>query len=604
MADALRPDNETYKFYYEAGYRLWHSLCSSSNTSPFDATSLDIENAFPQHPYFPPQLELDRNSSTVLYATGTSTWETSNGSCNLPSLQIGLTFGVTIACPTAISLQSSRLIDSPNLFDEESKHMLVLTLAWAYVLSARWTEIIPGASNMTYTESVATRDSRDNARNGDGDLIVDLGDITYEAARWWAAILAPEEGWGACIFHNGRVLKSPWSVKLESCRTLALRYNAVPSPLEWHFSASFSTAMAYVLDYTIYHGLQNQSRAAFAAALLLPTRHRISKQVRWPRMHLPRMQRSKPSVEQYLPPWGSNNCQLDRLLALSCNTTGVISLLCSTFIEPDIPCNVCGAWIQGAFAILDTQVAKEPHILAQMLMCRAPNLNFLWLGGILMNVQHYIMKWARPVAFQIDLHSAAWTNSYVSFIQKPVSRTASNATTVQRSDEARLMFLSQADHHSNPPLVPFTPFGSIALKDCILEVQMHVSCPGYHGLRYAGWAWNCRNNTKIAQDPIESSFTPSSKVDDAVAGHTTIHYDNLDRDKDCSESMTRNMFKWLREADGFPVAERAIREHEWISGGWSSEEESAAPEGDGKSTTNRQIGPWICRGITTRCNTI
>ncbi|EFY90715.1 hypothetical protein MAC_03295 [Metarhizium acridum CQMa 102] len=498
---ALRPDNETYKFYYEAGYRLWHSLCSSSNTSPLDATSLDIENAFPQHPYFPPQLELDRNSSTVLYATGTSTWETSNGSCNLPSLQIGLAFGATIACPTAISLQSSCPIDSPNLFDEESKHMLVLTLAWAYVLSARWTEIIPGASTMAYTESVATPDSRENAPNGDSDLIVDLGDITYEAARWWAAILAPEEGWGACNFHNGRVLKSPWSVKLDSCKTLALRYNAVPSRLEWHSSASFSTAMAYVLDYAIYHGLQNQSRAAFAAALLLPTRHRISKQVRWPRMHLPRMQRSKPSVEQYLPPWGSNSCQLDRLLALSCNTTGIISLLCSTFIEPDIPCNVCGAWIQGAFAILDTQVAKEPHILAQMLMCRAPNLNFLWLGGILMT-------------------------------------------------------------------------------------------------------WNCRNNTKIAQDPIESSFTPSSKVDDAVAGHTTIHYDNLDRDKDCSESMTRNMFKCLREADGFPVAERAIREHEGINGGWSSEEESAAPDGDGKSTTNRQVGPWICRGITTRCNTI
>ncbi|KND87694.1 hypothetical protein TOPH_07703 [Tolypocladium ophioglossoides CBS 100239] len=161
------------------------------------------------------------------------------------------------------------------------------------------------------------------------------------------------------------------------------------------------------------------------------------------------------------------------------------------------------------------------------------------------------------------------------------------------------------EHHTKPPLVPFAPFGSIAIKDCVLEAQMHTLCPGHHGLRYAGWAWNCRNNTRVAQDPSGGSFTPSSKADDVSASDIVVHYDKLDRDRDCSESITRNMFKWLREADGLPVAERDIRNQEWVDEGWSSEGESVAPEGDGRSTTDRRhVGPWICRGITMRCNMI
>jgi hypothetical protein len=29
--------------------------------------------------------------------------------------------------------------------------------------------------------------------------------------------------------------------------------------------------------------------------------------------------------------------------------------------------------------------------------------------------------------------------------------------------------------------------------------------------------------------------------------------------------VVRNISTWLRDEDGFPVAERAIREHEWIN---------------------------------------
>lgn len=406
----------------------------------------------------------------------------------------------------------------------------------------------------------------DEISEGNADPVIDLGEVTDEALRWWAAVLAPGEGWYACIQHNGRDLKSPWSVKLQSSIALVLSHGAISSRPEQHASASFSSAVRYVLDYARYHGVHDQSRAAFAAALLLPTCRNISKQVCWPLPRHFRNRRSKSHAKQTDPPWGKDSRQLDKLLTMSCNTTGMSSLLSSSFIEPDIPCNVCGAWIQGAFAVLDTTVSQEPHTLAQILMRRSPSLGFLWLGAIIVGVEHHIMKWARPVAFKIDLHSAAWTGTLVSFIQKPVSNLSSKSRAIQRSDEARLMFLSQTENHRDPPLVPFAPFGTIAIEDCILEVQLHALCSGNHGLRYAGWTWDCKNNVKVAHDPVGDS-SATIFADDVYASNIVVHYENLNRERDCSEAMTRNIFRWLRKADGFPVAERPIRMHEWINDG-------------------------------------
>lgn len=39
--------------------------------TPVDVTALGIKDAFPRHPFFLPQLDLDTGSSSVLYATGT-----------------------------------------------------------------------------------------------------------------------------------------------------------------------------------------------------------------------------------------------------------------------------------------------------------------------------------------------------------------------------------------------------------------------------------------------------------------------------------------------------------------------------------------------------
>ncbi|POR39177.1 Uncharacterized protein TPAR_00623, partial [Tolypocladium paradoxum] len=389
--------------------------------------------------------------------------------------------------------------------------------------------------------------------------------------RLKAAVLGPGEGWNACIHHNGRLLKSPWSVRLQSDPFLVSTRSASLALPRRSTSVSFSTAARYICDYASYHGVGDQSRAAFAAALLLPASHGTMKQVHLPPPRLRSQPQSTPRATPDIPPWGSDIRQLDKLLTLSCNTKGIMSLLSCSFIESDIPCNVCGAWMQGTFAVLGLEPVKEPHIMAHILMNR----------GILVGIQHYVMRWPRPVAFKIDLHAAAWTETPVSFVQEPVSNLA--------------------------PCVPFGPFGTIATKDCILEVQLHSHCPAHHGLKYTDWVWNCRNSTQVTQGPTAASVTATERIEgddgEASGSEIPVQYDNLDREKDCSGSVTRNMFMWLRGTDVFPTSERAIYEHEWIDG-WSSDDESVSSEGDGKSTVERRIGPWISHMVTNRSNTL
>ncbi|KAG6068741.1 hypothetical protein E4U32_007606 [Claviceps aff. humidiphila group G2b] len=554
-SDSPQPDSATLKQYYERGYRLWHGLYLAALSSPLDVTALDFQHAFPSHPYFVPELRLDTRCNGTLYATGTSTWKTSTGDCSLPSFEKKYKIPVTAGDSVIVSLQQYH-----GSFGQDGGHISLLMLAWAYVLSQRWSELIPSAEAIKYTNSSsALSESGDGFKETDGP-VVDLGVVTDEA------------------------------------NTLSSGGHESPP--------SFSTAVQYIADYAKYHGIEDQSRAAFAAALLLPTRRSISKTFRWPR---PAWHNKPPelSAEQCWPPWGEDSDQLDKLMTLSCNVIGMLPLLCSSFVDPDLPCNVSGAWMQGAFAALDEPEAKKPDVLRSMLLQRSPHLGFLWLGAILLDIQGHTMDYARPVAYSIDLHSTAWTATFGMFFQRPVAEYPSNTETIQRADEARLMFLSQAESHSELPLVPFPPFGTIAVRDCVLEVQLHASCSGSHGLLYAGWAWDCLGNVKVVQDsgsrPLEFGG-----ANEHPAASMAIRHDKLDQDLDISVLMTTNIFTWLREQDGWPVAERGIRD--CLDEHFMSDDDndvSASPEGDGKSTTyRRHVGPWVARTATARSRTM
>lgn len=492
----------------------------------------------------------------------------------------------------------------PNYFGRESNHVPVLVLAWAYILSARWAELIPGA----YIPDYSSHQARLNAGNGGGledncdSVVVDVGDVDDAAARWWTAVLAADGGWDASIRSNtGVLLCSPWSIRTQPGLTFVVSANVQPhSYIANHRPASFGAAVRYLSEYCRLHGIAEQSQAALAAALLIPVAKYDNKRIELPIPRLPRKATRGQERTQALPSWDRELPQLDRLPTLSCNSRGVKAPLNSTFFEPDVACNICGAWLQGSFAFLDSDKARDPHILLRTFMKRDPDLGFLWLGAFITGAEARCLQEARVGWWKVDLNAAAWTGTHASFIQEFIPKAPPNIREISRADECRLMYLSHEPDHAVPPLFPFAPFGSTAIEDTDLNVRRHAQCSAAHGLEYNGFTWDCQGGKKVKQG-INGTLVITIRV---KAGQPpswnnslAVDYDSLDFEEEESEMVTRNVFTWLRGEDGFPVAERAIREHEWIN---NLESDDDSPiEGDVQSTAGRNLGGWLL-GVSTR----
>jgi hypothetical protein len=195
MEDSLRPTDDAFKAFYEQGYRTWYKFwVGAASDCSLPLTCLEAEQLFVQHPVLPVGLDLD-DSGLI---TAKSTWISSKGHCSIPAFE--QTFQMAAAIGKLISTAFADNSDSTlfEWFGKDDGHLVVLIFAWAYALSARWAEIIPRASPIEYTTSqapwIAHRVSGEAAENG-RPMVVELGNLTGEAARWWAAVLAPGEGW-------------------------------------------------------------------------------------------------------------------------------------------------------------------------------------------------------------------------------------------------------------------------------------------------------------------------------------------------------------------------------------------------------------------------
>ncbi|EEU34912.1 uncharacterized protein NECHADRAFT_39725 [Fusarium vanettenii 77-13-4] len=482
-------------------------------------------------------------------------------------------------------------------------------LGWSYVLSARWAELIPGA---------CISQTNQDAPNGSGmpevgkdPVLVNIGQAEESAANWWNSILSEGSGWEAEFCSPKGVLQSPWTVKLVSEQRFVLSCNSPDSnsTLE-QATVSSTAALRYLSDYCDLHNIHDQSQAALTAALSIPLAKYDNRQIE---LAIPKL--SKKSDQKDKGPLASlltieAHHQFDRLLTLSCNPRGLKALLDSIFFEPDVASNICGIWLQGSFAFLDA--VKDPHQLLRTLIKRDPELGFLWVGAFLTGTHNRSLREARGGWWAIDLSAAAWTGTFASFIQAPALLETLGEGKISRADECRLLYLTHGVDYTTPPLFPFPPFGSTAIEDTNLDVHEHALCGMPHRLAYACFTWSCNDRKEVqqyCQDRLKSSILRSKNGqitnhchDHIVDNYEGLDYDDLDSEDENSEAVTRNIFTWLRGEDGFPVAERAIREHEWIDN-LDSDDDSPI-EGDVRSTVGGNLHGWIARVSTQRSNSI
>ncbi|KAM6513646.1 hypothetical protein FALCPG4_016028 [Fusarium falciforme] len=611
--DPLRLDEEGYRAVYENGYKTWSALLEQASEDPeFPPASLQVEHLFPQHPYFPIGLELD--SSGLL--TASSTWVPGTGSCDLPSFEQPFQITPYVARPTRLFISTKSPVPPSVWFQQGDNHLTVLALAWAYALSARWAAIIPRASPLEYTDSQAEWVASKFYDKRNSEAIVELGVVSDDAARWWAAVLSPGQGWKAFISHGRSKLLSPWSTTFEAVpaiRLSSVSRNTTPSLQQ---CPPFETAVRYIAEYSALHSADDQNRTAFATTLMLPLANFDRQKVSLP---VPRMCPTTPpsiststSAAPEGPIWGRDLRQFDRLLTLSCNAHGVKSVLGSIFYEPGILCNVCGPWLQGTIAVLQSRQAGDLDILARMFSLRSPHLSFLWLGAIIAGLHKGFLKDLRGLLGfnRIDLHEAAWTGTVLSFVQDPVPHQQESATSISREDEFTLAFLAQGmSRYRYPPIYPYPPPGSTAINDLDLDVRLHTACPGGHGLKFSKITWSCTGGRKEVQEtatlativrPPPTSSSPTAAI--------PVDYTRLDPDRDISELVTRNVFMWMREMDGFPINEREIYQHEWFGEDDSDDDERNHPEGDVGSSVGCNlavtVGGWVSGVMVARCNSL
>lgn len=481
-------------------------------------------------------------------------------------------------------------------------------LAWAYILSARWAELIPGA---------CISQTNQDAPNGSGELeigkpvvSVSVGQVDDSAIHWWKSVLMEGNGWDANICSPKGVLQSPWSIKLVPEQHFVLSNNSTASNSTLKQATVSSTAaIRYLSDYCDLHNIHHQSQAALAAALSIPLAKYDNRQVE---LAMPKLtgQLEQKRKEPIASPLAiESHGQLDRLLTLSCNPRGLKGLLDSIFFEPDVETNICGIWLQGSFAFLDA--IEDPHQLLRTLMQRDPELGFLWLGAFLTGAHNRCLREARGAWWPLDLNAAAWTGTFASFIQAPALLETLKEGKISRADECRLLYLSHGADYTTPPLFPFVPFGYTAIEDTTLDVHEHALCGMHHGLEYACFTWSCQDGKEVQQrchDGIKSialrpkNGQPPSHDDQFINNHDNVNYEDLDSEDENSEAVTRNIFTWLRGEDGFPIAERLIREHEWIDN-LDSDDDSPI-EGDVRSTVGGNLHGWIARVSTQRSNSI
>lgn len=235
---------------------------------------------------------------------------------------------------------------------------------------------------------------------------------------------------------------------------------------------------------------------------------------------------------------------------------------------------------------------------------RDPDIGFLWLGSFITGGNDKALREGRAGWWNIDLGAAAWTGTLMSFIQMPVPQFATDTRSISRADECRLLYLCHDINYTIPPLFPFPPFGSTAIEDTNIDVHEHILCGWDHGLRFSHLTWHCSDGTKVQQGPKVPSMATRLKngVLQGSVPEVEVDYEEYDSEDENSEMVTRNIFTWLRGDDGFPAAERAIREHEWIDN--LDYEDDEPIEGDVHSSFGGHLHGWLLKTSTHRSNSI
>ncbi|CAG8960928.1 hypothetical protein HYFRA_00002466 [Hymenoscyphus fraxineus] len=620
VEDELRPSKSDIDRVYSQTSQKWSSYAKDSyHEREFAPDTLHLPNMLGKIPSYPghnisgtqarkEKLEFDLYTRSfpgypsTLFVKGISLWNVGDADCDLREKTLSHQILLGVQKPVSCSFWTDGRFE--NWSGHSSTHprdgncLAILVFAWSYILSARWVEI-QKASGSDYVQDriiylPCQAGWRHDANESlPGTIDINLGDVSICAARWWTAILAKEEGWRAEINRDDAVYQSPWSTAFVAADfqfSLMGTNNSHSCIDAVCLPPTSEVALGYLIEFCCLHNAGSQCSAALAAALTLPSAGNAS-------LPLPTSHASSLLAQQLKSDGSFSTARhlkyregtladfelLPYYMTLSCSGRGIEALLCNTFFNPHVPCNLVSAWIQPIFEVLNPIIAaKDYDVLAMILGKAKPNIAALWVGALITGMAHPVIQRCRNGSITIEIHSSAWTNTTQTFMSLNPQRLP-NSDRIGRPEECRLLYLAGEELNSRLPICPWSPVGTTMLSETDICVRVHAHCTGGHYLRYDSWFWSLKNGGK-AQEVGFSGYETTENIipipEDSPDPCTHIQ-DPKDVAEDISMMTTRSIFSWLRSY-GWPATEKAICNHSWIYLDCSdSEDESEVdPEDD------------------------
>ncbi|KGQ01717.1 hypothetical protein PAAG_11565 [Paracoccidioides lutzii Pb01] len=470
----------------------------------------------------------------------------------------------------------------------------ILAIGWSYILSAHLVEMRGEGAEMSCTNSRVTAYLQEAERVNAPLFIVDLGELDEEEARWWAAILAPSEGWRAIV--SQRKMESIW----------------LPGNSLIHHPPSSRKAFEYLARFSSRHNLGSQFLVGLTTAMTFPTHNYHGTVVQLPLPAESTGQQKNTSLKSSTPDWATVSDQLSYYITLSCSLEVVISILCGMFWESDVTCNMVSPWLHPILReVPEGQgIARTPglyhEILAIMCSFRRPQVFTLWLGAVASGLTPTILCQVARGRPPLDANAFPWTGCPQSFMDVPGSGSyicEGSTDKVRRADVWRLLHLPPVTeddlHYESRPFTPWAPIGDTTVRNCVSRVIVHLNC-SRHNFGYQHWNWTLEDGTVIEDQGYEStagdSFPEESNLNMDMIADLVFHQKSLDQE--ASREASLDIFRWVTvNGEGTPP-EKVYRDA-WVQFEDDSDEETDASNDDNIVCYERGggVGEWLDRII-------
>ncbi|KAJ5935577.1 hypothetical protein N7466_005124 [Penicillium verhagenii] len=600
--DELQLSSSQLEFVTNQARNYWYSLADDARARLQNFNLIDTvspQDILYKVPAFPAsQLALqevllsDSGSKAIMTLASSTLRPTETENCNTQGttkeVQSALLIGIqspischfTGTCFQKFGVQGGDDRKLPNFTG-------IISLAWAYILSSRLAELQQQqGAGVSYTSSTAIWQHCD--MEDMTAIEIEIGEVDESTARWWAAILAPRQGWKTLLLKKeDKAYYPPWSLSLDKGPKFKVVWheNRTYTPISTISPLSSEAAMRILAQFCSLHGLYKQLFAALFTALTFPTHKQLEITVELP---LPEVTLTQTHLDQALDTSQVNELlslskDIPSFMALSCNDSVVMSSLCGSFWEPNIPCSLVSPWLHPILEEIPKApwICEEPGRYYEMiaLMCgqRRPRLRALWIGAALSGLVPKVLRYVRSGTPPLDPHGFAWTSSPQSFMDLPGSgpyfyKDALENNAIRRADAWRLLYLPTPEddglYYRSLPFSPWPPVGQTVDKNCALRIRVHESCPR-HRLEYTHWTWKLLDGSSLNDQgflpgepsyPEEGSFVQLQRKENSQYPNIPIS-----SSQDASREASFEIFRWvLANHEGKPP--EPVYEHEWIAG--------------------------------------